>query len=60
MKKTELWEGEKVLYNIVPELHPFIYVYQIKRDIKEWWVLCAGDYETTEKLFEKQFLQLPN
>jgi len=66
MIKSNLFENEKVVIKIDEKTDPFIYVYKLKGNIKEWWVHCgfnntadkAIQYELVKTLYIKQFLQL--
>lgn len=66
MKQSELFVDEKVLVSLEIDKDPFVYIYKLKDNIKEWWVNCGFDntldkaiqYELIKTLYTKQFLQL--
>lgn len=66
MEKTELFIDEKVMVQLDMDKDPFVYVYKLKGNIKEYWVNCgfastadkAEQYKFVKSTYQKQFLQL--
>jgi hypothetical protein len=66
MEKTDLFIDEKVMVQLDMEKDPFVYIYKLKGNIKEYWVNCgfvdtadkAEQYEFVKTTYQKQFLQL--